>query len=159
MSADITANDRLTLERQVCFALAVASRDVVSLYRPILEPLGLTHPQYLVMVSLWEHDRPMSVKELSSLLRIDPPTLSPLLKRLQAAGLIERQRNPADERSLRITVTARGQELRESAEQVPGAIFERLGMSIEDLAVLHDVLTRVIDHANVRNGSKRDGSD
>src|SRR6476661_10303439 len=80
-------DDLLRLDRQVCFALAVAARNVIALYRPVLEPMGLTHPQYLVMLALWERS-PLSVKELAGLLALDPGTLSPLLKRLEAAGLV-----------------------------------------------------------------------
>ena len=86
------AEDMLALERQVCFALSVAARNVVAVYRPVLEPLGLTHPQYLVMLALWQHG-PLSVKDLSGLLQLDPGTLSPLLKRLEAAGLLRRERD------------------------------------------------------------------
>src|SRR5205823_5861688 len=99
MAAKVEAEDRLTLGQQVCFTLSVASREVVSLYRPLLEPLGLTHPQYLVMVTLWGTEGPVSVKQLTQLLQLEAPTLSPLLKRLQNAGLVERHRDPADERS------------------------------------------------------------
>ena len=112
MTTDSGEDDRLTLEQQVCFTLAVASREVVSLYRPLLEPLGLTHPQYLVMVTLWETDQPISIKQLSKLLMLEAPTLSPLLKRLQSAGLVERQRDSADERSLQVSLTDRGRNLR-----------------------------------------------
>src|SRR3954471_17775521 len=85
----------LALEHQVCYALAVAARSVIALYRPVLEPMGLTHPQYLVMLALWQH-APLSVKELSQLLVLDPGTLSPLLKRLEAAGYIHRERDRSD---------------------------------------------------------------
>ena len=105
---DTDQNDRLTLQEQVCFTLSVASREVVSLYRPLLEPLGLTHPQYLVMITLWSADGPVSVKQLSRRLQLEAPTLSPLLKRLENAGLVERQRDPADERSLLVSLTGRG---------------------------------------------------
>ena len=89
--------DPLALERQVCFALAVASRNVIAVYRPLLEPMGLTHPQYLVMLALWQRS-PLSVKELSGLLQLDPGTLSPLLKRLETGGLVRRGRDLDDER-------------------------------------------------------------
>ena len=97
------ADDPLALERQVCFALAVASRTVISVYRPVLEPLGLTHPQYLVMLALWG-DEPLSVTELSRMLELDAATLSRLLKRLESAGLVRRDRNPDDERSLALSL-------------------------------------------------------
>ncbi|MEU9838747.1 MarR family transcriptional regulator [Actinomadura sp. NPDC048032] len=133
----------LALENQVCFALVVASRTVLAHYRPILEPMGLTHPQYLVMLALWEH-RQLSVKELGALLQLDPGTLSPLLKRLEAADLIRRERDSRDERLLAVTVTPAGQALRERAEKIPATIMERLGMSMDELQDLHGTLTRVI---------------
>ena len=135
--------DPLALEQQVCFALAVASRNVIGVYRPLLEPLGLTHPQYLVMLALWQH-QPLSVRLLSDMLQLEPATLSPLLKRLEAAGLLRREREPGNERALALTLTAKGWQLREEALKIPPAVISRLGMSIEELMDLHRVLTRVI---------------
>lgn len=150
MTTGVSEDDRLTLEQQVCFTLAVAAREVVSLYRPILEPLGLTHPQYLVMVTLWQAGEPISIKQLTKLVRLEAPTLSPLLKRLETAGLVERHRDPADERSLRVSLTDRGQSLRIQAAGVPTAIIERLGMTVMELETLQDVLTDVIRHATAQ---------
>jgi MarR family transcriptional regulator, organic hydroperoxide resistance regulator len=135
--------DMLALDRQVCFALAVAARNVIAVYRPVLEPLGLTHPQYLVMLALWQHG-PLSVKDLSGLLQLDPGTLSPLLKRLEAAGLLRRERDPKDQRNLALALTDKGRALRAEAERIPAGIVERLGMPVEELMELHGVLTRVI---------------
>jgi MarR family transcriptional regulator, organic hydroperoxide resistance regulator len=146
VSSNLEDDDRLTLEQQVCFSLAVAAREVVGLYRPLLDPLGLTHPQYLVMVTLWQSAQPVSVRQLSAKLELEAPTLSPLLKRLEAAGLVERQRDRTDERSLQITLTDRGRDLRSQARAVPAAVIERLGMSMEELANVQDVLTDVIRH-------------
>jgi DNA-binding MarR family transcriptional regulator len=151
MTAEVEADDRLTLGQQVCFTLSVASREVVSLYRPLLEPLGLTHPQYLVMVTLWGTEGPVSVKQLSAMLQLDPPTLSPLLKRLQNAGLVERHRDPSDERSLKISLTERGWELREGAASVPRTIIERLGIDIAELESLQNALNDVIVRAKALN--------
>jgi DNA-binding MarR family transcriptional regulator len=136
-------DDPLALERQVCFALAVASRNVIAVYRPLLEPMGLTHPQYLVMLALWERS-PLSVKELSGLLQLDPGTLSPLLKRLEASGLIRRGRDSDDERVLAVTLTDTGRALRAEAEKIPPTIVSRLGMEITELEDLHGALTRLI---------------
>jgi DNA-binding MarR family transcriptional regulator len=136
----------LALDQQVCFALSVASRSVIAVYRPVLEPLGLTHPQYLVMLALWQQE-PVSVKDLSELLQLDPGTLSPLLKRLESAGLLCRERDPRDDRALAIRLTAEGKALRAHAEEVPGAIVSRLGLPIEDLVTLHTTLTNVIGAA------------
>jgi len=135
--------DPLALDRQVCFALAVASRSVIALYRPVLEPLGLTHPQYLVMLALWG-EQPLSVKELSHRLALDPGTLSPLVKRLEAAGYVHRARLPSDERTLAISLTDAGAALRERALSVPPAIVARLGMSIDELTEMHRMLTNLI---------------
>ena len=135
--------DPLALERQVCFALAVASRNVIGLYRPLLEPMGLTHPQYLVMLALWGQS-PLSVKGISGLLQLDPGTLSPLLKRLESAGYVRRERDLDDERQLAVTLTPTGIALRAEAEKIPGAMMQRLGMGIDELEHLHGVLTRVI---------------
>jgi DNA-binding MarR family transcriptional regulator len=140
---DVTDSDPLALQHQVCFALSVAARSVVAVYRPLLEPMGLTHPQYLVMLALWQH-APLSVRELSRLLQLDPGTLSPLLKRLESIGYLRRERDPADERSLAITLTDSGRALRAQAEKIPPAVVDRLGMPIEELQSLHAALTRVI---------------
>jgi DNA-binding MarR family transcriptional regulator len=136
-------SDPLALERQVCFALSVAARNVVAVYRPLLEPMGLTHPQYLVMLSLWQHGQ-LSVKDLSRLLQLDPGTLSPLVKRLEVAGLVSRGRDPRDERALAIVLTDAGRALREQAERIPAGIIDRLGMDVDELTTLHGALTEVI---------------
>lgn len=147
------ATNPLALEEQVCFALAVASREVVAAYKSVLDPLGLTHPQYLVMLALWQHTEApatglLSVKDLSALLHLDPGTLSPLLKRLEAAGLVTRRRSTIDERALAVSVTPEGQALRARALSVPTTMLERLGMSEHDLAATNRVLHSIIDAAH-----------
>nr|WP_198428444.1 MarR family transcriptional regulator [Nocardia bovistercoris] len=132
----------MRLDRQVCFALAVANRAVLAVYRPLLEPLGLTHPQYLVMLALWG-EAPMSVKAIAEAIQLDSPTLSPLLKRLEAAGLLTRDRDPDDERTLVVNLTPEGAALRAEAEKIPPAVVERLGVRLADLEQLRDVLTNV----------------
>jgi DNA-binding MarR family transcriptional regulator len=141
-----TPGDPLALERQVCFALSVATRSVLGVYRPILEPMGLTHPQYLVMLALWGQS-PLAVKDLIEMLQLDGPTLSPLLKRLEAAGLVTRSRDHRDERQLRIALTAQGRALRERALNVPPSVVAKLGMSLGDLEDLHKGLTTLNDAA------------
>jgi DNA-binding MarR family transcriptional regulator len=138
-----TPDNPLALDDQVCFALAVAARSVVALYRPLLEPMGLTHPQYLVMLALWESEE-LSGRDLSRLLQLDPGTLSPLLKRLEAAGYVRRERNPHDERALAVVLTPEGRALREQALAVPPAVVERLGLPLAELTDLQQQLTRVI---------------
>jgi MarR family transcriptional regulator, organic hydroperoxide resistance regulator len=137
------ADDALALDRQVCFALVAAARSVVSVYTPVLEPLGLTHPQYLVMLALWERS-PRTLRDLAATLRLEPATLSPLVKRLEQAGLVERRRDPADERALALSLTPDGAELRREAEQVPGRVIERLGMSVAELEGVRDALTGLL---------------
>jgi DNA-binding MarR family transcriptional regulator len=145
-TAGIEEMDFLRLEDQVCFALAIASRSVNSVYRPLLEPLGLTHPQYLALLALWERS-PQSVRELGEELQLEPATLSPLLKRLESAGLVSRQRSTTDERVLDITLTDAGRALRSEAERIPPRVIERLAMPVEELEALRDSLWRVIQAA------------
>lgn len=140
-STEIDGNP-LLLERQVCFALAVANRSVLKIYRRLLDPLGLTHPQYLAMLALWEH-APLSVKEIGGLLQLDSATLSPLLKRLESNGLIERHRRDDDERAVDVVLTRAGIELRDEAVKIPGQVVAALGVGLDDLVELHEVLTRI----------------
>jgi DNA-binding MarR family transcriptional regulator len=142
--------DQLALEQQVCFALAVTNRAVLAVYRPLLEPLGLTHPQYLVMLALWDHQRaagadrtPLSVKQIASALQLDSATLSPMLKRLDTLGLITRTRSVTDERSTNIELTDAGTALRRKALEIPPAVVARLGVDLAELEELRRVLTRV----------------
>jgi DNA-binding MarR family transcriptional regulator len=141
--------DPLALERQVCFALAITNRAVLAVYRPLLEPLGLTHPQYLVMLALWDHHRAdrtgdaLSVKEIATSLQLDSATLSPMLKRLETLGLITRSRSRADERATDVELTKTGQQLRRRALKIPPAVIERLGVGLDELEHLHTVLTRI----------------
>ncbi|GAA4180344.1 MarR family transcriptional regulator [Gryllotalpicola koreensis] len=136
-------DDLLALENQVCFALAVASRSVIGMYRPLLEPMGLTHPQYLVMLALWERG-PHSVRALGEALRLEPATLSPLLKRLEALGYVRRGRDPEDDRALRIELTPSGRALRAQALEVPPAVMKLLDMDVAELASLRDTLHALI---------------
>src|SRR5215207_8456726 len=141
---DVVASDvRLALENQVCFALAVAARGVIGLYRPILEPLGLTHPQYLVMLALWQRS-PRTVRDLGEALQLEPATLSPLLKRLEAQGYLTRERSARDERALDVALTDAGRDLRAKALEIPPQVVDRLGMSVDELGSLRDHLTEVI---------------
>ncbi|MEV0085198.1 MarR family transcriptional regulator [Saccharopolyspora sp. NPDC050642] len=133
---------RLALDRQVCFALYSASRAFTGLYRPVLEELGLTYPQYLVMLVLWEHES-VTVKELGAALRLDSGTLSPLLKRLEARGLITRQRSFADERSVAVALTADGAEMRAQARCIPDRMVAATGLQVDELVQLKSTLERL----------------
>ncbi|MFF2521410.1 MarR family winged helix-turn-helix transcriptional regulator [Streptomyces liangshanensis] len=149
LSVDDTAGaaetgDGLMLDLQLCFDLLKASRAFNGVYRNLLGPAGLTYPQYLTMMTLWEH-REMQVKQLGEVLRLDSGTLSPLLKRLEAAGLVTRERNAADERSVTIRPTADGQALRERVREVPAQIVAATGLSPEQAADLRDRLRTLTD--------------
>ncbi|SDU81083.1 DNA-binding transcriptional regulator, MarR family [Microlunatus sagamiharensis] len=139
-----SSSDSLRLERQLCLTLTVAARTVVSLYRPLLEPLGLTHGQYLVMVALWESDDALPVSQLSRLLTQEESTLSPLLEHLEADGLVKR-REDADDAGTLVGLTPAGDALRVRAAAVQPAILERVGMSSGELRSLRDALTRVVE--------------
>lgn len=127
--ADIGLNDML------CFAVYAANHAFNRVYRPLLDALGLTYPQYLVMVLLWEADG-LRVGDLGARLSLESNTLTPLLKRLEALGHVERVRDPADERQVRVTLTPQGAALRDKARDVPRCILEASGLTIEDLTRL-----------------------
>jgi DNA-binding MarR family transcriptional regulator len=131
--------EALRLKHQVCFALYAASRAVTNRYRPILDRLGLTYPQYVALLVLWEHGD-TTVKDLGAALMLDSGTLSPLLKRLEAAGFVQRRRSSADERSVVVSLTDAGHALRERAVGVPGEIAGATGLDPADLAALRDTL-------------------
>jgi MarR family transcriptional regulator, organic hydroperoxide resistance regulator len=134
--------DVLALDQQVCFALYTASRAVTSRYRPLLDELGITYPQYLVLLVLWERDA-QTVKEIGAALRLDSSTLSPLLKRLEAAGLVDRSRRIDDERSVTIRLTGAGAALREQARAVPARLVCDGGLGIGELDALRETLVRL----------------
>lgn len=135
--------DDLLLERQLCFALTVASRSVVGAYKPVLEKLGLTHPQYLVMLCLWESS-PRSVRDISDALAQEPATISPLLRRLESAGLITRRRVEGNERALAVELTPAGAALRRRATAVPGTMMAKLGLTREQVESLHRAMMDLI---------------
>ncbi len=138
--------DDLVLRRQVCFALYAASRALTDVYRPILDEFGLTYPQYLVLLVLWERGADAStVSELGAQLRLDSGTLSPLLKRLEAAGFVVRTRAARDERRVEVSLTARGRALRERIDEVPARVARATGLSRTELVALRDTLTRVTE--------------
>ncbi|WCN79950.1 MarR family winged helix-turn-helix transcriptional regulator [Micromonospora sp. LH3U1] len=138
--------DDLLLRRQVCFALYAASRALTDVYRPILDEVGLTYPQYLALLVLWERpDDAPTVSELGGELRLDSGTLSPLLKRLETAGLVVRRRSARDERRVEVGLTEQGRALREQLCDVPLRIAQATGLGISELVALRDTLTRVTE--------------
>ena len=137
------AEDDLLLERQLCFALTVASRSVVGAYKPVLERMGLTHPQYLVMLCLWENS-PRTVRDISEALAQEPATISPLLRRLETAGLITRRRVEGNERALAVALTPAGAALRQQATSVPGTMMAKLGLTRKQVEDLHRTMMDLI---------------
>jgi DNA-binding MarR family transcriptional regulator len=135
----------LALDDQLCFALYTASRAVTARYRPMLDQIGLTYPQYLVMMLLWESDH-QTVGQLGSRLALDSGTLSPLLKRLTAAGLVTRHRRVEDERSVSIALTEKGRALREHAARVNETIIGAIGFDAGDFAELMQRLRLLTEH-------------
>lgn len=140
----------MALDDQLCFALYAASRAVTGLYRPMLEALGLTYPQYLVLLVLWERGT-VQVKELGAALQLDYGTLTPLLKRLEAHGLLRRERQTDDERAVQVTLTDRGSALRERARNVPGVIGDAMGLAPDEFDQLRASLRRLT--ANVTDAA------
>ena len=149
--------DPLLLDEQLCFALYNASRALTRVYAPLLEPLGLTYPQYLVLLVLWERDA-LPVKQIGERLALDSGTLTPLLKRLEQQGLVERRRGEDDERVVRIHLTAAGRALRAKARKIPFDLSCHAGYdadserSMRELARLRDELNalsrRIAEHAD-----------
>jgi DNA-binding MarR family transcriptional regulator len=131
-----------SLETFLCLDLYATSRAVMKAYTPLLEPLGLTYPQYLAMVALWESE-PLKVNELAERLSLDSGTLSPLLKRLEAAGLVERSRSVKDERSVEIALTAAGRNLQKKAPEVVSRISDLFGLKTEDMRRLQKTLRSI----------------
>jgi MarR family transcriptional regulator, organic hydroperoxide resistance regulator len=143
---------RFTLDEQLCFALYAASRAMTGCYRPLLERIGLTYPQYLVMLVLWERGD-TTVSGLGQFLHLETGTLSPLLKRLESNGLIHRRRQPADERSVLVGLTPAGAELRERAESAQGRVAEATGLTAAELIELRDTLHAL--SGRLRSGTAR----
>jgi len=135
--------DPLSLDVQLCFALYTASNLMTRAYRPLLEPLGLTYLQYLALMALWT-DAPQSIGDLGRRLGLDASTLTPLCKRMEAAGLVTRTRDPADARRVMIDLTPHARALREKAAAVPGAMFCQLPMPFEESTALKASVERLI---------------
>jgi DNA-binding MarR family transcriptional regulator len=135
--------DPLKLDNQLCFPLYAASRELTRHYKPFLDPLGLTYPQYVTMMALWEHDG-VKVGELGSTLHLDSATLTPLLKRLEARGYLTRKRSAEDERAVIVTLTDEGRALRERALSVPSCIAGCISISPEEAYQLKTLLEKLV---------------
>ena len=144
-------NPLLQLDNQLCFAVYSAGHAFNRVYKPLLERLKLTYPQYLAMLVLWEHDN-VPVKDIGERLFLDSGTLTPLLKRLEAAGLIKRTRSVEDERQMLIALTAQGQALREKAKAVPQGILAASACTVGEMAAMKDDLVALRDRLNAAIG-------
>lgn len=143
---------QLSLDLQLCFPLYAATRAVTRRYATLLEGTGLTYPQYLVLLVLWEAEEPLSVTALGRRLRLDSGTLTPLLKRLEAADLVRRERDPEDERRVLVEVTAAGRDLEEQVADVPARLGASIGITREEALSLRDRLNALIDHLDESAG-------
>lgn len=137
-------NDLLRLDSQLCFAIYACSRALTRVYRPLLDRLGITYPQYLVLLVLWEKS-PQSVTELGERLFLDSGTLTPLLKRMEGNGLVERIRSKDDERKVLIRLTEKGEALKEMAFDVPEKMFCQSGLTVEEFFRMKDDLGRLLE--------------
>ena len=136
---------QLALDQQICLPLYAASRAVTRRYGELLGEVGLTYPQYLCLLALWEADGPLGVGELGTLLHLDSGTLTPLLKRMESAGLVSRARDTADERRVQVSATDAGRALRERVADVPARLVAGMNMTEADGRVLRGLLDRLID--------------
>ena len=141
-TSHVKSNPELLLDNQLCFALYSASLAMTKLYKPLLEALGLTYPQYLVMLVLWEHDD-ITVSALGERLSLDSGTLTPLLKRMEAAGWLVRQRSAEDERRVQVSLSAAGHALRTRAATVPGCVVAQTGCKLPELMALTQQLQQL----------------
>lgn len=144
--------DAARMAEQPCFALYSAVHAITRAYRPLLDPLGLTYPQFVVMTLLWEHDE-IDQRTVAERARLDPATLTPLLKRLQEKGLLRRERSTQDERRLVITVTEHGRELQRQAASVPEEILCLVGLEPEQGSALIALCEQVIGTLNAQQSS------
>lgn len=136
--------EHMKLDNQICFAIYASSREITKLYRPLLQDLGLTYTQYVTMLALWEKDN-VTVSELGARLYLDSGTLTPLLKKLEAAGLVKRTRDKNDERSVLVTLSPQGEALREKAVDIPGQLACKLDATPEEGAMLLAQMQELLD--------------
>jgi MarR family transcriptional regulator, organic hydroperoxide resistance regulator len=141
---NIMKSETLKLENQICFKIYTAEREITKLYRELLKELNVTYPQYLVLLLLWEKHS-LSVKELGQRLFLDSGTLTPMLKRMELNGLVERKRSEQDERSVIVSVTEKGEALKEKAECIPDQLVDNIPMGKDELTILNKTLTSMLE--------------
>ena len=136
-------NEMLKLENQLCFPLYACAKEVVRRYTPLLEPLGLTYTQYIAMMVMWEH-KSISVKDMGKLLFLDSGTLTPMLKKMEKAGLIQRKRSEHDERMVIVTITDKGEELHDKAAEIPSRMAGCITLNNDEAMQLYTLLHKMI---------------
>ena len=136
-------NENLKLENQLCFPLYACAKEIVRRYTPLLEPLGLTYTQYIAMMVMWEH-KSISVRDMGKLLFLDSGTLTPMLKKMEKAGWIQRKRSESDERMVILTITARGEELHDKAAEIPSKMARCVALENDDALHLYSLLTKLV---------------
>jgi len=139
--------DKLKLENQLCFPLYACSREIIRLYKPYLNEIGLTYTQYIAMMVLWERKQ-VTVKKMGELLYLDSGTLTPLLKKMEAAGLLLRSRDREDERSVIVRLTETGEQLKDQAVKIPDKIIQCVPLNEEDARVLYRLLYQILGQTN-----------
>ncbi len=137
-------NENLKLENQLCFPLYACAKEIVRRYTPLLEPLGLTYTQYIAMMVMWEH-KSISVRDMGKLLFLDSGTLTPMLKKMEKAGWIQRKRSESDERMVILTITARGEELHDKAAEIPSKMARCVTLENGDALQLYSLLNKLIN--------------
>ncbi len=139
--------DALNLKNQVCFPVYTLSREIINRYRPFLDKLGVTYPQYLVMMVLWEEEL-QTVNQIGEKLHLDSGTLTPLLKRLEQKGFLSRKRKCTDERVVEITLTNSGKALKTEASRVPQKVMDAMGVTVEELSKLKEIVLKILNKAS-----------
>ncbi|KJD34871.1 MarR family transcriptional regulator [Tamlana sedimentorum] len=137
-------NDKLNINEQICFPIYLLAKDIIALYKPLLNALNLTYPQYLVMLVLWENET-RTVNTIGKTLNLDSGTLTPLLKRLQQKELVTRTRSVTDERVVNISLTTKGAQLKNEAQCIPEQMMEAMNVSVEDLTTLKELVIKILN--------------
>lgn len=146
----MSAETQLQIKNQVCFPLYALSREIIGAYRPFLDALEITYPQYIVLMVLWEEE-PLTVNSIGEKLHLDSGTLSPLLKKMEAKNLISRKRKAEDERVVEISLTEKGHEIKAEAASIPGKLMQQLEVTEEDFRQLKEISNKILNRISQRS--------
>jgi len=147
LNQKLSMEDLLKLDKQLCFSVYVLHREIMQCYRPILKNIGLTYPQYITMMTLWEKDD-VTVNQVGEILQLDNGTLTPLLKRLESKGYLERKRSKEDERVVKINLTKKGAKLKEDASCIPIELAKAMNLNLEEMEQLKTLSDKVVQKIN-----------